>query len=163
MEVWKVDIEGEQWDIRDMILTEYVNLACPVGVIHAYFGTSAPNTNWLICDGSQFSQTDYPALYNLLGTNTLPDLRETVLVGIGERSEGVSDHDVYELGEFKDDQIQTHSHAYSTTGRQYGGWQNSNANGNWQTLQTQTTGTTGRFGTTTHGKQIGVNYIIRAR
>lgn len=27
---------------------------------------------WHICDGSTFSQTDYPALYTLLGGNTLP-------------------------------------------------------------------------------------------
>lgn len=29
---------------------------------------------WHVCDGSTFSQTDYPALYAVLGSTTLPDI-----------------------------------------------------------------------------------------
>lgn len=29
---------------------------------------------WYVCDGSTFSQTDYPALYAALGSTTLPDI-----------------------------------------------------------------------------------------
>lgn len=29
---------------------------------------------WHVCDGSTFAQTDYPALYSVLGSTTLPDI-----------------------------------------------------------------------------------------
>lgn len=38
---------------------------------------------WLECDGSTFNSSTYPDLYNLLGVNTLPDLRACVLYGVG--------------------------------------------------------------------------------
>lgn len=53
----------------------------PVGAITAYYGTTAP-TNWLICDGTSFSSTTYPALAALLGGTTLPNLKGKVVVGI---------------------------------------------------------------------------------
>ena len=38
---------------------------------------------WLECDGSSYNTSTYPDLYALLGTATLPDLRECVLYGCG--------------------------------------------------------------------------------
>lgn len=38
---------------------------------------------WLECDGSSYNTSTYPDLYALLGTSTLPDLRECVLYGCG--------------------------------------------------------------------------------
>ena len=46
----------------------------PTGVITAFFGATAP-VGWLMCDGSQFSSTEYVALYNLLNSSYTPDLR----------------------------------------------------------------------------------------
>lgn len=55
--------------------------ATPVGGVIAFYGTTAP-TNWLICDGSTFSSSTYPALSVVLGGTTLPNLKGKVIVGI---------------------------------------------------------------------------------
>lgn len=53
----------------------------PTGSIIAYAGNTAPS-GWLLCDGTAFSSTTYPALYAVLGNSTtLPDLRERVPMG----------------------------------------------------------------------------------
>lgn len=67
-----------------------VNDSVPVGSIQAYGGMSAP-TNWLICDGSAISRTDYKELFQIIGTTygagdgsttfNLPDLRGKVAIG----------------------------------------------------------------------------------
>ena len=54
----------------------------PLGAITAFYGTTPPN-GYLICDGSEFSTTDYPALYTFLGDNHTPDLRGEFLRGAG--------------------------------------------------------------------------------
>ena len=132
--------------------------------------------------------TAYPELYALLGSNVLPDLRECVLVGIGtnlthDEDEGdgaIASHDTYTLGEFKDDQFQGHYHqqwyrsAMSSAGTVRGGimddsegaiskvsLQTSN-NSYIREATTDGMNRTPRIGTTTHGKQIGINYIIKA-
>lgn len=43
----------------------------PLGAIISYYGSSVPD-GYLPCDGSTFDETTYPALYMLLGSNTLP-------------------------------------------------------------------------------------------
>lgn len=67
-----------------------VNDSVPVGSIQAYGGVTAP-TNWLICDGSAVSRTDYSELFQAVGitygagdgstTFNLPDLRGRVAIG----------------------------------------------------------------------------------
>lgn len=53
-----------------------------VGEIRKGIWTTAPNDDWLICDGSTFDASVYPELYTLLGnTNVLPDMRQAVMVG----------------------------------------------------------------------------------
>ena len=56
---------------------------CPLGSIMPYYGTTMPSRNWLLCDGSTFDADEYPALYEFLGSNTLPDLRGEFLRGAG--------------------------------------------------------------------------------
>lgn len=135
---------------------------------------------WLPCDGREVSRTEYSALFNVIGTSfgngdtintfNVPDMRECVLVGIGTRGSGISTHDTYALGQFKDDQFQGHYHL----GIQVGDSSSANfykpnvikesnpSNGNYikQPINDGTNGNP-RTGTTTHGKQIGVNYIIK--
>lgn len=61
----------------------------PPGVINPYGGASAP-VGWLLCDGSEVSQTTYAALYAVLGNAygavagnfNVPDLRGRVPFGI---------------------------------------------------------------------------------
>ena len=131
----------------------------PLGAITAYYGTTAPN-GYLLCDGSSFDSTVYPALYTLLGDNHTPDLRECTLKGIGENP-NATDHvkaGGLTLGEFLDDRIQDF--------RDGSKWRNfapSEAAG-WGFLVKSSSGTnvTGRFGATTEVKSVGVNYIIKA-
>ena len=53
----------------------------PTGSIIAYAGNAAPS-GWLLCDGTAFSSTTYPALYALLGNvATTPNLVERVPMG----------------------------------------------------------------------------------
>ena len=53
----------------------------PVGTVFPYMSYNAPNANYLVCDGSSFNITTYPALYALLSSNLLPDLQGRFIVG----------------------------------------------------------------------------------
>jgi len=150
----------------------------PVGQIAPFYVQTAP-IGWLSCDGATFDQTKYPALYTVLGSNTLPDLRECALVGIGQSSNeynsstnpnGIQAHDVYTLGEFKDDQFQGHKHSISGSKVTKKGGNDVLDTSTYYTISNATVGNpttdgtngTPRIGTTTHGKQIGVLYCIKA-
>lgn len=61
----------------------------PIGAILPFSSDTVPN-GWLLCDGSSFSTTSYPELFNVIGTTygydddrnpKLPDLRGRVAVG----------------------------------------------------------------------------------
>ena len=100
----------------------------PVGSILAFGGSSAPS-GWLLCQGQAVSRTTYAELFSAIGTSfgtgdgsatfNLPDLRETVPVGSGTRASGVTAHDTYSVGTFKDDQLQDHQH-YHYSGKRNG-------------------------------------------
>ena len=109
-------------------------------------------------------------------TFEFPDLREIVIVGSGKNeryvfdnteldpatgTQGTQNHDVYAVGEFKDDQFQSHTHKYTRYDyRRDVSWSSSARI--WVNESSVDTGMpTGRIGSTTHGKQIGMNYIIR--
>lgn len=63
----------------------------PIGSIIPYLKTTAPE-NWLICDGSAISRTDYLELFNIIGTTfgegdgsttfNLPNLKGRTIVGL---------------------------------------------------------------------------------
>lgn len=154
----------------------------PVGAVMA-FARGTTQYGWLLCDGRDTTgtadelQTHYPALYTYLGdSNILPDYRECVLVGVGQNTtDTIAEHDVYTLGEFKDDQFQGHKHIIKQDSNNpptgvpinspalFGansGKPNTNAMG-----ETYSDGTNGepRVGTATHGKQKGVAYYIKAK
>jgi len=149
----------------------------PIGSIQAYGGTTAPS-GWLLCQGQKVSRTTYADLFAAIGTAfgtgdgsttfNVPDLRESAPVGVGENgTQTIAAHDVYTLGEFKDDQFQGHAHDKGA----FAGADYTNG-GAWKTIPgVRPTGSpvsdgthgTPRIGTTTHGKQLGVNYIIKAK
>ena len=54
-----------------------------LGEIRAGLFKTAP-TGWLMLDGSTFDEDEYPRLYELLGTNTLPDMRAATICGKGD-------------------------------------------------------------------------------
>lgn len=135
----------------------------PIGAIQSYGGETAP-AGWLICDGSAVSRTEYAELFAVIGINFgegdgettfgIPDLRECVPVGAGKNiTKSIANHDRYDLGQFKDDALGTHDHplktvttaTYNTAGVPVG-------------VAVNNTPTSA-----THGKQLGVNYIIKAK
>ena len=157
-------------------ITNELNIAkkniVPVGVIYPFGGSNEKVPDgYLPCDGRAVSRTQYSALFNVIGTSfgngdnvstfNVPDLRECVPVGIGTSGRPSTElkvHDTYELGQFKDDQMQTHTHsngAFGEADNTYGG--------PYRVIPgvTNTGNNSGRSGATTHGKQIGVNYIIK--
>lgn len=160
--------DATEADLISNILTKVV----PTGTILPGMWQQAP-TGFLLCDGSEYLKTQYPDLARVLSgaanaegsteyTFKVPDLRETVLVGTGENTSlSIADHDVYNIGEFKDDQFQDHTHSLSKVMTK--GYDEYYEGSQKYLSTTDSTGgaNSGRFGTTTHGKQVGVSYIIK--
>ncbi|MDD6296388.1 MAG: hypothetical protein PUA64_10465 [Treponema sp.] len=83
----------------------------------------------------------------------------------------IAEHDVYTLGEFKDDQLQGHNHTNKSIDYEAGSKELANYAYAWHDDRAPQTKYLDRMvdsgfgmprkGTTTHGKQIGVNYIIK--
>ena len=175
-----------------LLLEGRIQTTVPIGVIYPFageFGTDPTDPDhkydlvphgYLACDGREVSRTTYSALFAKIGTkygngdeiNTfnLPDFRECVLIGAGKSTRAdIASHDIYTLGQFKDDQFQGHEHNYL-----YRQFEDRKANpssgtyiarnettGKTTAIVTDNTNGTPRVGSTTHGKQIGVNYIIK--
>lgn len=158
---------------------------CPIASILPYGGSEPPD-GWLLCQGQEVAKIRYQDLYNVIGDSfgtasdntkfVLPDLRESVLVGSGTRSSGVSAHDTYTVGQFKDDQMQNAQGAFCAysyaTGAGSGVFSSITDNPNlladgsanaynYDVFQFNLSNVA-RTGTTTHGKQLGVNFIIKA-
>lgn len=116
----KVIIENGQKKIQ--ALTADTGTGAPVGS-YLYLEKKSNPQGYLYCDGSTFDETAYPALYQYLGTNVLPDWREFSAVGAEQNTTNVydaqtnpngviHDHDVFTQGQAKDDQLQDHKHDY---------------------------------------------------
>lgn len=174
MKIRQIDIKGERYDVE-----AFIN-PIPTGAVFPFAGITAPE-GFLLCDGSEVSRVTYAKLFGVIGeiygkgdgstTFNLPDYRETVLIGAGPSGNSkIRAHDIYEVGEFKDDQLQGHRH--SNRGQISRG----SSDGIYKAVVTldtksseQITGNpitdgingTPRIGSTTHGKQIGINFIIK--
>lgn len=124
------------------------------------------------------------------GLVKLPDLRECVLVCCGQRETGIRNHDTYNLGDFKDDRYASHGHGNNfrltngpTSENKPSITSSSPGSAIW--VSTYTTNVqVARYGKShghtlnialrgdiaasgsgnvTHGKQVGVYYIIKIR
>lgn len=138
------------------------------------FGGSTSVDGFLLCDGSEYNRTDYPELFEVIGTgfgtpsaNTkfkVPDLREATTKGAGLTglSNNHLDADGLALGEFIDDRVQDHTHQLNTT---VGGGTAADVFFRYDGSTVRNTGNvqTGRKGATTEVKAVGVNYLIKAR
>ena len=87
-----------------------------VGSIRMTYEEEAPY-GWFMLDGTDTEgtanelETCFPYLYDICGGNVLPDWRECAPVGAGRNTlDSITDHDVFEVGQFKDDQAGKHSH-----------------------------------------------------
>jgi hypothetical protein len=161
-------------------LTADTGTGAPVGSYLMLEKKSNPQ-GYLYCDGSTFDSTAYPALYQYLGSNVLPDFREFSPVGAEQNTTNVydastnpngtiHDHDVYTEGESKDDQVQEHFHeqtirdaqplvAYSSQGT-VNGYRSSGES--YLGYQLSTRENTGRHDTVTRGKRKAVFVYIKA-
>jgi microcystin-dependent protein len=173
--------EEGQRAILDLLskINEIVEANFRPGMIVEYAGAEAPSGGWLMCDGSAVSRTKYAELFKVIGTNfgagdgsktfNVPDKREAYGVGVGTRASGVTAHDAFTLGEFKDDQFQGHWHNFLyAVGTRTAGTNNTYAvNGAIRQSGavfdpiTDTVNGTPRTGTVTRGKGLGLNYIIK--
>lgn len=160
-------------------ITNELNIAkkniVPVGVIFPFGGINEKVPNgYFPCDGRAVSRTQYSALFNVIGTSfgngdnvstfNVPDLRECVPVGINASSRAnIGVHDTYALGEFKKDQLQAHSHSVRTvlSGLTFFSI-GEKATTYFPLNKYELSGNNnGNSGDTTHGKQLGCNYIIK--
>lgn len=183
MKIKRVDIKGNLYDIE-----AFIN-PIPAGTVLPFAGSTAPE-GFLFTEGQEILRNAYTNLFAVIGTTygegdgettfNLPDYREMVLVGVGQNEKlNIKAHDVYELGQFKDDQIQGHYHILgdkwgienSALGRGKQGGKNYAAAANTAAsgveveralslLEDKENGQP-RVGQTTHGKQIGIRYIIK--
>ena len=174
----------------------------PVGIILPFAGNNVPSDLYAFCDGRTLANADgtYNDLENALGTawgNTpgdglvkLPDLRECVLVCCGQRTSDIRNHDIYNLGEFKDDRYASHGHGNnfrltdgpnsenrpSLTGSSPGSatWVSTyttnvqvarydRSHGHTLNIALRGDIAASGSGNVTHGKQVGVYYIIKIR
>lgn len=91
----------------------------PTGAIVAY-GGSAPPVGWLLCDGSEFSEEEYPNLAAVLGGTTLPDLRGRFPLGAGAgdslTARGLGDTGGEETVALVEAEMPSHTHAVTDPG-----------------------------------------------
>ena len=164
------DISDIQEDISD--INSSLTQLLVVGSMQIFAGSTVPD-GYLLCDGSAVSRTTYADLFAVIGTTwgsgdgsttfNIPDMREVAPVGVGTSTRSEGAHDAFTLGEFKDDQVQNHTHTTrfnlgvgSTGGASGVTYLSNSSSENW------TSGNpSGRTGTVTRGKRIGVNYIIK--
>lgn len=74
-----------------------------------------PPEGCFVPDGSAFDTSIYTELAAIFPDGYLPDLRECALVMVGQRATGVTNHDVYTAGQFKDDQAAVPAHTHEAT------------------------------------------------
>ena len=150
---------------------------CAIGSIIPFGGNTIPKS-FLLCDGAEVSKTEYADLYAVIGdafgtateaTNfILPDLRECAPVGAGKNiTKSIGSHDRFNLGQFKDDQLQNFVISQSTryqsnTASAGDGFIEGSVDGGTIQIKSENA-TTGRFGDVTRGKRLGVNFIIKAK
>ena len=134
-----------------------------LGAVQGFLVTPL-DKHWLLADGSKVDANLHPRLAAVMPT--LPDLRESVLVGAGRNTHNsITTHDVYSVGEFSDDQFQDHTHSVTVSDRVNAIWQIAPGNAAYYSKNTESqtsSGASGRARTTTHGKQTGVLFYVWA-
>lgn len=171
LDEWKTlsEAERDKYDQAEVIDIETTADLTLLGAVQGFL-TTPTSSHWLLADGSAVNATLHPRLAEIMPV--LPDLRECVLVGVGQNTKNtIAAHDVYNVGQFKDDQLQGHNHRIGTDGN--GGGYSLNPNSGNQSggsgyrnntgiIVSDGTNGTPRTGTTTHGKQTGVLFYVWA-
>ena len=160
----------------------YADMA--VGTIVPFGGSSSVD-GFLLCDGSEYNRTDYPELFEVIGTsfgtpsaNTkfkVPDLREATTKGAGLTglSNNHLDANGLALGEFINDRFQSHAHQtyvngdpnypFKVTNGTQGSSSGWSGGSQHNLIAMGVTSSSMRDGATTEVKAVGVNYLIKAK
>jgi len=116
----------------------------PLGTIKLCAIASGWDEHWHECDG----------------TNGTLDLRECVPVGAGtNNTDMIQTHDIYTVGQFKDDQLQNHDHGSTHDPSSPSYHHVDGAGAHFFKSMLPIGVSNARSGTTTHGKQKGVVFI----
>ena len=167
LDEWKAlsEAERDKYDQAEVIDIETTADLTLLGAVQGFL-TTPTSSHWLLADGSAVNATLHPRLAEIMPV--LPDLRECVLVGAGQNTKNtIAAHDVYSVGQFKDDQLQGHEHTQSNINANHNGAETNFSNttpGSASTEGIVSDGVNGtpRVGTTTHGKQTGVLFYVWA-
>ena len=65
--------------MADCFIKKHISNSRRIGKIKTTINPTIPE-GWLLCDGSEFSQEDYPLLYEFLGSTTLPNYNGRALI-----------------------------------------------------------------------------------
>ena len=167
LDEWKAlsEAERDKYDQAEVIDIETTADLTLLGAVQGFL-TTPTSSHWLLADGSAVNATLHPRLAEIMPV--LPDLRECVLVGAGQNTKNtIAAHDVYNVGQFKDDQLQGHEHTQTNKNAEHNGAETNFSNtvpGSASTEGIVSDGVNGtpRTGTTTHGKQTGVLFYVWA-
>lgn len=180
-EIKKIEVDGVIYDIADLasradieelraLIPSGGGGEVPTGTVLAFAGATAPD-GFLLCDGTSYNVADYPALYAVIGNVyggdetafNVPDYREVALVGVGQNTKNsIATHDVYTLGQFKDDCFQNHAHTITTANQTGRNQFSRSAGANADATVAINGASSGRRGNITRGKRTGVNYVVKA-
>lgn len=85
-----LDPKANRSELAPLATKAEVEIACPVGTVHAFAGVSAPN-GWLLCNGQAVSRSQYSRLFSVISTRygggdgsttfNVPDLRDRFIEG----------------------------------------------------------------------------------
>lgn len=113
-----------------LIGAQFVNAVSPnpVGSLQAFAGASAP-TGWLVCDGTSYSTSAFPELFNVLGYTyggsgasfLVPDLRGRMPIGAGNDGTAANNASRTRGAKGGDTRLQSHGHGVSDPGHAHGG------------------------------------------
>jgi len=82
--------KADRSELAPLATKTEVEIACPVGTVHAFAGVYAPN-GWLLCNGQAVSRSQYSRLFSVISTRygggngsttfNVPDMRDRFIEG----------------------------------------------------------------------------------
>ena len=148
---FKRSLDSEVNVLRGFFYKGAQSAGYPVGSVIAFAHHNLPD-GFRIADGSEFNINVYPALYERLGTNLLPDLRGQFLRGHSDDN-SVDPEGPREAGDTQTDSFKSHNHSASTTTR------HKDTNWDWTLLADGTLSKASLSGTVDTSTSVVTTYI----
>lgn len=89
--------KADRSELAPLATKTEVEIACPVGTVHAFAGVYAP-TGWLLCNGQAVSRSQYSRLFSVISTRygggdgwstfNVPDMRDRFIEGANSYNVG---------------------------------------------------------------------------